>query len=107
MHLAAFRGAFRQLRESNPEEALTLLPVSMNANTWESVNDDQMLSTRTQTLRECIHQWNKLMKRKTAIAFSDQEGHGEHAPQVANILCFLYNKVGSIVSLQMEIVFFC
>lgn len=43
---------------------------------------------------------------ETAIAFFEQEGHGERALQVADILRFLDNKVGFIVSVQMQITSF-
>ncbi|KAM7300320.1 putative acyl-CoA synthetase [Ixodes scapularis] len=114
--LAALREALRQLGEKNPdEEASAFLDIDEETNSWEPMSDEQIM----ELVGESAQRGHQLVKNfaptetddeeerptvtrcearrglETAIAYLEQEGDGERALQVAEVLRFLDTKVGS------------
>ncbi|KAM7285080.1 major centromere autoantigen B-like [Ixodes scapularis] len=114
--LAALREALRQLGEKNPdEEASAFLDIDEETNSWEPMSDEQIM----ELVGESAQQGHQLVENfaptetddeeerptvtrcearrglETAIAYLEQEGDGERALQVAEVLRFSDTKVGS------------
>ncbi|KAM7300551.1 tigger transposable element-derived protein 6-like [Ixodes scapularis] len=122
--LAALREALRKLVEKNPdEEASAFLDIDEETNSWEPMSDEQIM----ELVGESAQQGHQLVENfaltetddeeekptvtrcearrglETAIAYLEQEGDGERALQVAEVLRFLDTKVGSKASVQTHI----
>ncbi|KAM7296637.1 major centromere autoantigen B-like [Ixodes scapularis] len=122
--LAALREALRQLGEKKPdEEASAFLDIDEETNSWEPMSDEQIM----ELVGESAQQGHQLVENfaptetddeeerptvtrcearrglETAIAYLEQEGDGERALQVAEVLRFLDTKVGSKASVQTHI----
>ncbi|KAM7306546.1 hypothetical protein ISCGN_010249 [Ixodes scapularis] len=121
--LAALREALRQLGEKNPdEEASAFLDIDEETNSWEPMSDEQIM----ELVGESAQQGHQLVENfaptetddeeerptvtrcearrglETAIAYLEQEGDGERALQVAEVLRFLDTKVGSKASISQN-----
>ncbi|KAM7281510.1 tigger transposable element-derived protein 4-like, partial [Ixodes scapularis] len=122
--LAALREALRQLGEKNPdEEASAFLDIDEETNSWEPLSDEQIMAlvgesaqqghqlvenfapteTADEEERPTVTRCEARRGLETAIAYLEQEGNGERALQVAEVLRFLDTKVGSKASVQTHI----
>ncbi|XP_040063409.1 major centromere autoantigen B-like [Ixodes scapularis] len=122
--LAALHEALRQLGEKNPdEEASAFLDIDEETNSWEPMSDEQIM----ELVGESAQQGHQLVENfaptetddeeetptvtrcearrglETAIAYLEQEGDGERALQVAEVLRFLDSKMGSKAPVQTHI----
>ncbi|KAM7298045.1 major centromere autoantigen B-like [Ixodes scapularis] len=111
--LAALREALRQPGEKNPdEEASAFLDIDEETNSWEPMSDEQIMElvgesaqqghqlvenfapteTDDEEERPTVTRCDARRGLETAIAYLEQEGDGERALQVAEVLRFLDTK---------------